>query len=146
VSCLIKTQRLVSAPLQPGRSNVHTQPFAFRAPHEDDESVKISNTTAGRSSTLSPAPPPLRAGSFHLQNSQFLFDTNERFPLRPDLATQTTQSKALRSFHAVQMNGFLCTPILQRKQKEALHFFLFNTNEQSHKSRNSPNRPSFNEQ
>ena len=108
--------------------------------------MKISNTTAGRSSTLSPAPPPLRAGSFHLQNSQFLFDTNERFPLRPDLATQTTQSKALRSFHAVQMNGFLCTPILQRKQKEALHFFLFNTNEQSHKSRNSPNRPSFNEQ
>jgi hypothetical protein len=36
------------------------------------------------------------------------------------------------------MNDFLRTPILQRKQKKALHFFLFNTNERSHKSRISP--------
>ena len=34
---------------------VHTQPFAFRAPPEDDESVKMSNTTRGRSSAPSPA-------------------------------------------------------------------------------------------
>src|SRR5580704_5957455 len=97
MSCWIKTQRQVSAPLQPGRSNVHTQPFAFRAPHEDDESVKISNTTAGRSSTLSPVPPPLRPVSSHLQNSQFLFDTNERFSLRPPSpnANNTKQSTSL---------------------------------------------------
>ena len=120
-----------AAPL-PGRQlPVHTQPFAFRAPHEDDESVKISNTTGGRSSTLSPAPPPLRPGSSHPQNSQFLFDTNERFSLCPHLATQTTQSKALRSFSSMQMNGFLSTPISQRKQNKALRFFLFNTNERS---------------
>jgi hypothetical protein len=38
----------------PSRTNVHTQPFAFRAPQEqeDDESVKISNTTGDRSGAL----------------------------------------------------------------------------------------------
>jgi 4-hydroxy-tetrahydrodipicolinate synthase len=85
--------------------------------------VKISNTTAGRSSTLSPSPLPLRPGPSHLQNSQFLFDTNERFSLRPNLATQITQSKALRSFYSIQMNGFLRTPISQHKQKKHFTFF-----------------------
>jgi hypothetical protein len=36
---------------------VHTQPFAFRAHEEDDESVKMSNTTSRRTSALSPALP-----------------------------------------------------------------------------------------
>src|SRR5580658_10810395 len=146
MSCRIKAQLLVSAPLQPGRSNVHTQPFAFRAPHEDDESVKISNTTASRSRTLSPAPPPLRPGSSHLQISQFLFDTNERFSLHPNLGTQATQIKALRLFYAIQMHGFLRAPISQHKQNKALRFFLFDTNERSHQSRNLPSRSSFNKQ
>jgi hypothetical protein len=99
--------------------------------------VKISNTTAGRSSTLSPAPAPLRAGSSHLRNARFLFDTNEPFSLLRNLATQTKQCKALRSFYAIQMNGFLYALILQRKQNKALHFFLFGTNERSQKSRNT---------
>jgi hypothetical protein len=42
----------IAAPLAAHQPTVHTQPFAFRAPQEDDESVKISNTTAGRSSAL----------------------------------------------------------------------------------------------
>jgi len=36
----------------PGTSPVHTRPFAFRTPQADDESVKISNITNGRSSAL----------------------------------------------------------------------------------------------
>ena len=43
-----------------GQSDVHTQPFAFRPFEEDDESVKISNTTSGRSSALSPGLPASR--------------------------------------------------------------------------------------
>jgi hypothetical protein len=47
----------------PGSRNVHTLPFAFRPPQGDDESVKISNTTAGRSSTLTPVLPAGRRRS-----------------------------------------------------------------------------------
>ncbi len=36
---------------------VHTLPFAFRPPQEDDESVKMSKTTSGRSSAPSSALP-----------------------------------------------------------------------------------------
>jgi hypothetical protein len=43
------------------QSDVHTQPFAFRQSEEDDESVKMSNTTSGRSSALSPALPASRS-------------------------------------------------------------------------------------
>ena len=34
----------------PGRTPVHTQPFAFHAPQEHDESVKMSNPTRSRAS------------------------------------------------------------------------------------------------
>lgn len=47
----------------PGSRNVHTLPFAFRPSQEDDESVKISNTTVGRSSTLTPVLPAGRRPS-----------------------------------------------------------------------------------
>ena len=88
----------------PGTSPVHTQPFAFRPPEEDDESVKISNTTDGRSSALSPAFTTTRLRAASLQKRQFLFNTNERLSRNPNLATRTKQSTS---------------------------FFLFNTNERS---------------
>ena len=100
--------------------------------------MKMSNPIRRRSSALSLTLPATRSSVARLHKHQFLFDTNERFSLRPHLATQATQSKALRLFCAIQVNDFLCTPILQRKQNKALHFFLFNTNERSHKSRISP--------
>jgi hypothetical protein len=43
-----------------GRLTVHTQPFAFRAPEEDDESVKISNTISRRTGAATPALPAAR--------------------------------------------------------------------------------------
>src|SRR5277367_5963673 len=88
----------------PGRSNVHTQPFAFRPPEEDDESVKISNITSGRSSAPSSALQANRPCTGRLQNRQFLFDTNEPFSGTANFATQTKQSTS---------------------------FFLFDTNERS---------------
>ena len=87
-----------------GTSDVHTLRFAFCAPQVDDESVKMSNTTAGRSSALPAAlsasrprvnPPPKR---------QLLFNTNESFAFISNFSTLTKQSTS---------------------------FFLFNTNERS---------------
>jgi hypothetical protein len=86
------------------RRVTHTQPFAFRAPQEDDESVKMSNDTSGRPSALSPALTATRLRAACPQNRQFLFDTNERLSRNPDFATRTKQSTS---------------------------FFLFDTNEKS---------------
>src|SRR5580658_4402970 len=88
----------------PGRSHVHTQPFAFRAPQADDESVKMSTTTRTRSSALISV---LAAGLFgrvRLPKRQFLFNTNEPFSRSANFATHTKQSTS---------------------------FFLFSTNERS---------------
>ena len=76
----------------PGRSHVHTQPFAFRAPLEGDESVKMSSMTPSRSSALTPAPAASRFGSVCLPKRQFLFNTNEPFALNSNFATYTKQS------------------------------------------------------
>ena len=83
---------------------VHTQPFAFRLPQEDDESVKMSNTTRCRASTLSVALTATRLCTARLQNRQFLCRTNEPFSRSANFATHTQQSTS---------------------------FFLFNTNERS---------------
>jgi hypothetical protein len=81
---------------------VHTQPFAFRAPEQDDESVKLSNTTHGRSSALSLALTAIRSRAGRFQNRQFLFDTNKSFSFTTNFSTYREQSTS---------------------------FFLFNTNE-----------------
>jgi hypothetical protein len=84
------------------RLPVHTQPFAFHAPEEDDESVKMSNTTRGRSSALSLALTATRSCAGRLQNRQFLFDTNKSFSFTANFSAHRKQSTS---------------------------FFLFNTNE-----------------
>src|ERR1700723_3002977 len=67
-----------AAPL-PGRQlPVHTQPFAFRAPQEDDESVKMTTKAPGRSSTPHSAVPVATPGAAKHQDRQFLFSTSER--------------------------------------------------------------------
>jgi hypothetical protein len=110
-----------AGPFTGQRLPVHTQPFAFRAPEEDDESVKMSNRARGRSSALSVALAADDATSIvslrparllqadrrtsptgHLQNRQFLFDTNKSFSFTTNFSTQRKQSTS---------------------------FFLFNTNE-----------------
>jgi hypothetical protein len=122
-----------AAPFSGQQLPVHTQPFAFRAPEEDDESVKMSNTACGRSSASDDATsivilpalsdfcegrlvPLLHAGpaaagispaflrALCLQNRQFLFNTNKPFAVVPNFSTRTKQSTS---------------------------FFLFSTNERS---------------
>jgi hypothetical protein len=110
-----------------GQSDVHTQPFAFRQPEEDDESVKMSKITSGRSSALSPA---LRA-SRPLQNRQFLFDTNQ--PL-PNSATQTKQNTSFFLFDANECLPRTPNLAIHTKQitsPQIASFFLFDTNERS---------------
>jgi hypothetical protein len=74
----------------------HTQPFAFRVPEEDDESVKMSNTTGHRASAVTPA---LQAARPRLKRAQ---NTN---------------------FYSIQINPFLAPPIFQLEQNKALPFF-----------------------
>jgi hypothetical protein len=83
---------------------VHTQRFAFCAPEEDDESVKMSNNSSGRPSALSPALTDTRPRTGRLQNRQFLFDTNKPFSFN-------TKFSACR--------------------KQSTSFFLFDTNDRS---------------
>jgi hypothetical protein len=84
-------------------ANVHTQRFAFRAPQEDDESVKMSNITNGRASTVVPAlravhPRPKRA-----QNTNFYsIQMNDFF--QPQIL-QPTENKALPFFYSIQMRS-----------------------------------------
>jgi hypothetical protein len=75
---------------------VHTQRFAFRAPEEDDESVKMSNIASRRSSAVTRA---LLAAHPRLKRAQ---DTN---------------------FYSIQMNDFIQLQILQPTENTALHFF-----------------------
>src|SRR5271156_2536138 len=70
-----------AAPTAGRQPRVHTQRFAFRAPQEDDESVKMCAKGTPPSSVLPsvhPATPPRAA---RRQNRRFLFSTNE--PLSP---------------------------------------------------------------
>jgi len=94
-----------------GRSHVHTQPFAFRAPQADDESVKMSNNAGSRPSALFPALTAGRTGLVCLPKRQFLFNTNEPCSRGSNFATHTKQSTS---------------------------FFLFSTNERSPIFRHQP--------
>ena len=107
-----------AAPVTMQRRHVHTQPFAFHAPQEDDESVKLSNIAHERSRALLPALIVARsaaAGIFrcfsvpsaflrvlcvksfdllcplHLQKPQLLIDTNEPLFRIPEFALPTKQ-------------------------------------------------------
>jgi hypothetical protein len=82
----------------PACGQIHTQPFAFRAPTEDDESVKMSNTTSRRSSAPNPAFPANRPGTLRLPKPQFLFDTNKPFSCTTNFATSTKQSTSIFLF------------------------------------------------
>ena len=84
--------------------HVHTQRFAFRAPQEDDESVKMSNPIRRRSSALSLTLPATRSSVARLHKHRFLFDTNKPFSPNTNFSTCRKQSSS---------------------------FFLFDTNEQS---------------
>src|ERR1700721_1300206 len=98
---------------------VHTQRFAFRALEEDDESVKMSNATRGRSS------------AHCAQNRQFRFNTNE--PL-PNFATRTKQTTSLFPFAAdkrVSRTSNLAIHAKQITSSQITTLFLFDTNERS---------------
>src|ERR1700678_1054272 len=85
-----------------GRIPVHTQRFAFHAPQEHDESVKMSNPTRGRTSALPLSLTAVVPRAACPQTRQFLFNTNEPLFRSPSFATRTKQNTS---------------------------FFLFNTNE-----------------
>jgi len=84
-------------------ANVHTQRFAFRAPQEDDESVKMSNITNGLASTvtraLRAAYPPLKRA----QNTSFY--SIQMSPFLSALNFQRTENKALPFFYSIQMKS-----------------------------------------
>jgi hypothetical protein len=108
-----------------GQSDVHSRPFAFRQPEEDDESVKMSKITSGRSSALSPA---LRA-SRPLQNRQFLFIQINHFPI-----LQLTQNTSFFLFDANERLPRTPNLAIRTKQitsPQITSFFLFATNERS---------------
>lgn len=83
---------------------VHTQPFAFRALEEDDESVKMSKTTSRRARAFPLALTGTRTGVDRFEKRQFLFTTNERLFPTTNFAT---------------------------RRKQSTSFFLFSTNERS---------------
>src|ERR1700723_631571 len=84
-----------AAPL-PGRQlPVHTQPFAFRAPQEDDESVKMTTKAPGRSSTPHSAVPVATPGAAKHQDRQFLFSTSKPFPPNTNISTCRKKSTSL---------------------------------------------------
>jgi hypothetical protein len=96
-----------------GSKNVHTQPFAFRVPQEDDESVKISNTTTGRSSVLCASDD---ATNIVILSALSDFCEGRPAPLLPAGRSLPAAGRALSPV-------FLCAA---RRQK---HQFLFDTNE-----------------
>jgi hypothetical protein len=95
-----------AAPFTGQQLPVHTQPFAFRAHEEDDESVKMSNTISRRTSAAIPALPAALPRLKHAQNS---------------------------NFYSIQMNGFSQLRILQPIAIKALPFF-YSVQMKSHQS------------
>jgi hypothetical protein len=84
-------------------ANVHTQRFAFRAPQEDDESVKMSNITNGRASTVVPALWAVHPRLKRAQNTNFYsMQLNDFF--QPQIS-QPTENKALPFFYSIQMKS-----------------------------------------
>ena len=113
----------------------HTQPFAFRAPEEDDESVKISNTTRGRSSAPSPALPASRpCASDHASSIVILLALSVFCEGSPAPLPHASPAAAGISLSFSMPSAFLC--VLCVKSFAFLsalcpqnHQFLFNTNE-----------------
>jgi hypothetical protein len=83
--------------------DVHTQPFAFRAPEEDDESVKMSNITNHRASAATPALPAARPRLIRAQNSNFYSVQMNPFVSAQNF--QLTENKALPFFYSAQMKS-----------------------------------------
>src|ERR1700722_9129489 len=94
-----------AAPLTGQQPSAHTQRFAFRAHEEDDESVKMSNTTSRHTSALSPVL----------------------------TATRPRLKRAQNNFYSIQISPFLPTPIFQRSENKALPFF-YSIQMKSHQS------------
>jgi hypothetical protein len=124
------------APFTGQQLPVHTLPFAFRAPEEDDESVKISNITAGRSSTLSAVLPATRPRASDDATSTVILRPAPLLQAGP--ATAGISPALLRAL-CLQNRQFLFdtnkpfssnTNFLTRR-KQSTSFFLFNTNERT---------------
>jgi hypothetical protein len=94
----VRTPAQNEAPFSGQQLPVHAQPFAFHAREEDDESVKMSNATRGRSSAPSLALPVTRPCTGGLQYRQFLFDTNKPFSFITNFSTHTKQSTSFFLF------------------------------------------------
>ena len=92
-----------AAPFAGQQLDVHTQPFAFRAPEEDDESVKMSNITNHRASAATPALPAARPQLIRAQYSNFYSIQMNAFFSTSN--SQLTENKALPFFYSVQMNS-----------------------------------------
>ena len=81
----------------------HTQRFAFRALEEDDESVKMSNTTSRRASAVIPALLAARHQPKRAQNNNFY--SIQINPFLPTPNFQLTENKALPFFYSIQMKS-----------------------------------------
>ncbi len=105
---------------------VHTQPFAFRAPEEDDESVKMSNTTHGRSSAVHAADD---ANSIVILPAPSGFCEGRPAPLpqagpaAAGISPSFSVTSAFLSVLCVKSFAFLSAACPQSRQ------FLFDTNE-----------------
>jgi len=113
-----------AAPLTGQQLRVHTQPFAFRAPEEDDESVKISTMTPSRSSALRASD---HAPSIVILRPALLFHAGRRIspaffgtldPPKPQFLFDTNKP-------------FAFTTNFSARRKQSTSFFLFDTNEPS---------------
>ena len=93
-----------------GLADVHTQRFAFRAPEEDDESVKMSNTTRTRSSALCAAEDATNV--VILRTAPSLHAGRRISPAFPNT-----------NFYSIQISPFLSTPNFQLAENKALLFF-----------------------
>jgi hypothetical protein len=86
-----------------GPVDLHTQRFAFRAPQEDDESVKMSNITSRRASAATQA---LQAKHPRLKRAQSTnFYSIQISPFLPTTNFQRTENKALPFFYSIQMKS-----------------------------------------
>ena len=98
----------------------HTQRFAFRAPHEDDESVKMSNNTNGRPSAL--------AASDNARRVAILPALSHFCEGRP--APLLHAGRSLPDARGVLSPAFCSACYIQIRQ------FLFNTNESCFRTAN----------
>ena len=131
----------------PGRSHVHTLPFAFRAPLEDDESVKMPTTAPSRTSTpcasndaasivillalsefseglaLSEFCEGLALSDFAKGVRRLCFMRGEACPPQAGISPAFSVPSAFLCVLCVKSFAFLCAPSPPKPQ------FLFDTNE-----------------